>query len=64
MLTFEQIHQMARVARAKGQAKVILPHAEFRDAMEAFYADVVSQVTRAGKKNLAQAWVKEARALH
>lgn len=32
--------------------------------MEAFYSDVVSQVTRAGKGKLAQAWVKEARALH
>jgi tetratricopeptide (TPR) repeat protein len=33
-------------------------------AMEAFYSDVVSQVTRAGKGRLAQEWVKEARALH
>ncbi len=33
-------------------------------AMEAFYSDVVAQVTRAGKKKLAEAWVKEARALH
>ena len=32
--------------------------------MEAFYSDVVAQVTRAGKKKLAEAWVKEARALH
>ena len=32
--------------------------------MEAFYIDVVQQVTRAGKRKLAQAWVKEARALH
>ena len=32
--------------------------------MEAFYTDVVQQVTRAGKRKLAQAWVKEARALH
>jgi tetratricopeptide (TPR) repeat protein len=31
--------------------------------MEAFYDDVVAQVTRAGKKNLAEAWVKQARAL-
>jgi hypothetical protein len=33
-------------------------------AMEAFYADVQGQVSRAGKKALADAWVKEARALH
>ena len=33
-------------------------------AMEAFYADVVAQVSRAGKKKLAEAWVKQARALH
>src|SRR5262249_43510954 len=32
--------------------------------MESFYSDVVAQVTRAGKKNLAEAWVKRARALH
>jgi tetratricopeptide (TPR) repeat protein len=32
--------------------------------MEAFYSDVVAQVTRAGKKKLAEAWVREARALH
>ncbi|MCA1828212.1 MAG: hypothetical protein LC689_14890 [Myxococcales bacterium] len=32
--------------------------------MEAFYSDVVGQVTRAGKKKLAEAWVREARALH
>jgi tetratricopeptide (TPR) repeat protein len=33
-------------------------------AMEAFYADVAAQVAKAGKKQLADAWVKEARALH
>lgn len=33
-------------------------------ALEAFYSDVVAQVTRAGKRKLAEAWVKEARALH
>ena len=33
-------------------------------AMEAFYGDVVAQVTRAGKGRLAQEWVKQARALH
>ena len=33
-------------------------------AMEAFYSDVVAQVSRAGKKKLAEQWVKEARALH
>ncbi len=38
MFTFERIHQMARDARAKGQNKVVLPHAEFRDAMQTFYA--------------------------
>jgi tetratricopeptide (TPR) repeat protein len=32
--------------------------------MEAFYAEVVAGVTRAGKKKLADQWVKEARALH
>jgi tetratricopeptide (TPR) repeat protein len=32
--------------------------------MEAFYSEVVAQVSRAGKKKLALAWVKEARALH
>src|SRR5436309_2250576 len=32
--------------------------------MEAFYSDVVAQVSRAGKPRLAAAWVKEARALH
>lgn len=32
--------------------------------MEAFYADVVSQVSKAGKAKLAAEWVKEARALH
>jgi tetratricopeptide (TPR) repeat protein len=33
-------------------------------AMESFYSDVVTQVSRAGKRKLAEAWVKEARALH
>ena len=33
-------------------------------AMEAFYADVLAQVSHAGKKKLAEEWVKEARALH
>ena len=33
-------------------------------AMEAFYSDVLAQVSRAGKKKVAEAWVKEARALH
>jgi tetratricopeptide (TPR) repeat protein len=32
--------------------------------MESFYSDVATQVTRAGKKKLADAWVKQARALH
>jgi len=32
--------------------------------LESFYDDVAAQVTRAGKKSLADAWVKEARALH
>ena len=32
--------------------------------MESFYSDVVDQVSRAGKKKLAQEWVREARALH
>jgi tetratricopeptide (TPR) repeat protein len=32
--------------------------------MEAFYKDVQAQVSRAGKKKLAEAWVREARALH
>jgi hypothetical protein len=38
MFTFEQIHQMARDARAKGQFKVELPYGEFSDAMQTFYA--------------------------
>ncbi|HEX9577084.1 MAG TPA: hypothetical protein VF993_04980 [Myxococcales bacterium] len=32
--------------------------------MEAFYRDVVLQVSKAGKKKLAEAWVRQARALH
>jgi len=32
--------------------------------LESFYSDVLAQVSRAGKKKLAEAWVKEARALH
>ena len=32
--------------------------------MEAFYTDVQTQVSKAGKKKLAEEWVKEARALH
>ncbi len=32
--------------------------------LESFYVDVVAQVSRAGKKQLAEAWVKQARALH
>ena len=32
--------------------------------LEAFYSDVVAQVSRAGKKKLAEEWVKQARALH
>jgi hypothetical protein len=32
--------------------------------MEAFYSDVLAQVSRAGKRKLGEAWVKEARAMH
>jgi tetratricopeptide (TPR) repeat protein len=32
--------------------------------LESFYGDVLAQVSHAGKKKLAEAWVKEARALH
>ena len=32
--------------------------------MEAFYRDVVAQLSNAGKKKLAEAWVRQARALH
>jgi hypothetical protein len=38
MFDFEHVHQMARDARAKGQSKVLLPHGEFRDAMQTFYS--------------------------
>ena len=38
MFDFERVHQLARDARAKGQNKVVLPHAKFREAMQAFYA--------------------------
>jgi hypothetical protein len=38
MFDFERVHQMARDARAKGQRKVLLPHDEFRDAMQTFYS--------------------------
>jgi hypothetical protein len=38
MFDFERVHQMARDARAKGKNKVVLPYAEFRDAMQTFYA--------------------------
>jgi hypothetical protein len=38
MFDFERVHQMARDARAKGENKVVLPYAEFRDAMQTFYA--------------------------
>jgi hypothetical protein len=37
MFDFERLHQMARDARAKGQSKVVLPHGEFRNAMQTFY---------------------------
>ncbi len=33
-------------------------------AMESFYSNVVTQVSRAAKRELAEAWVKEARATH
>jgi hypothetical protein len=32
--------------------------------MEGFYSDVVAQVSRAGKRRLAEQWVAAARALH
>jgi tetratricopeptide (TPR) repeat protein len=35
-----------------------------RQQLEAFYAEVVAGVTRAGKKQLADEWLKQARALH
>jgi hypothetical protein len=38
MFDFERLHQAARDARAKGQRKVLLPHGEFRNAMQTFYA--------------------------
>lgn len=38
MFDFERVHQLAREARAKGQNKVVLPHGEFRDAMQTFYS--------------------------
>ncbi len=49
MFTFEHIHQMARDARAKGQNKVVLPHEEFSDAMQTFYA--VTKGKRARNRN-------------
>jgi hypothetical protein len=38
MFNFERVHQMARDARSKGQNKVVLPYAEFQDAMQPFYS--------------------------
>ncbi len=44
-MTFELIHQLARDA-AKGQNKLVLPHAEFRDAMQTFYAGTAGKRAR------------------
>jgi hypothetical protein len=46
MFDFERLHQTARDARAKGQNRVLLPHDEFRQAMQTFYA--VTKGKRAG----------------
>jgi hypothetical protein len=38
MFDFERLHQAARTARAKGKNRVVLPYAEFQDAMQTFYS--------------------------
>ncbi len=50
MFTFERIHQMARDARAKGENKIVLPHAEFRDAMQTFYAGTAGKRARQNRR--------------